>query len=761
MISQARSASSLRLASALVLGALTLAAAMYALGELIAANAWVKRSDEVRIALDRLSDAVMQAEANHRGYILSGDPSFRDAVTQACNAVPLRVAEVRRLTIDDPEQQARADEVSRLAQAHLALFELPPADRPLVEAAPSLLAGFLVRHERMRRLQGAIDRMMQAELRIDSERERDQLLRGRALVIVLVAGTFLFGALSVGALNRRREEARFEVQRQLFNSVLEALDEGITVQSPTGEVVFANHSAARMVGFASPEQFMSAPQEEVRRRFEVFAEDGAPFAAEKLPGHAVLQGRPGDEVLVRYRSPGKAEPQWLTVRAAPLRDPAGRIVHAVNLFRDVSERRREEEQRAFLLRAVEQFDGSLDFESTLASVAHQVVPSLADWCTVDLAEDDRLKRLVVAHVDPRKVALIEDLQRRYPEEPAVPGSPQETLRSGKPFLLSSITPEMLRRGARDAEQLALIQSLELCSWLAVPMVAGTRRVGVLTLAMAESGRHYTERDTLFATAFAERAATAIEHARLYRATAAALDREMAARQEAERTARFSEMFIGVLGHDLRNPLSAVGTSAQLLLRVANDERQRKPALRIVSSVERMARMIDQLLDFTRIRIGRGLELSPRSVNLGELGQQIAEETEEAHGRPIKTECLGDLSGRWDGDRLAQVLANLLTNAARHGTPEKAISLRLDGRAAEAVTLAVSNGGQIPPELLPSIFEPFKSGNIRPSTGGGNSLGLGLYITHAIVEAHGGTIDVASTEQEGTAFQIRLPRQSGA
>src|SRR6266446_3532224 len=192
-------------------------------------------------------------------------------------------------------------------------------------------------------------------------------------------------------------------------------------------------------------------------------------------------------------------------------------------------------------------------------------------------------------------------------------------------------------------------------------------------------------------------------------------------EEKERTARFREHLLGIVSHDLRNPLTAIVTSAHLLLRYGElPERQARVVARISSSADRMARMIDDLLDF-------------------------------AYTRQVKLEADGDLWGDWDADRIAQVISNLVGNALQHSDGDIAVSLRGEE---DSVLFETKNGGPpIPAEVLPHIFEPGRRGDAR--SGG---LGLGLFIVHQIVLAHGGTIEVRSSEGEGTTFTARLPRK---
>ncbi|HYV96895.1 MAG TPA: GAF domain-containing protein [Gemmatimonadaceae bacterium] len=232
----------------------------------------------------------------------------------------------------------------------------------------------------------------------------------------------------------------------------------------------------------------------------------------------------------------------------------------------------------------------------------------------------------------------------------------------------------------------------------------------------------------------------------------------------EDTIRSNELFAGVLAHDLRNPLDAMLTSAQLLLMQREGSApsdaalngERKPASRILASGQRMTAMINQLLDFTRARSGGGMRVEPRATNLGELYAQASSELELAHpGWTIQCTPSGDLSGNWDADRLLQVFSNVIGNAGQHGTPGAAIHVHLDGSAPDHVRLEVRNEGAVPAAILPNLFDPFRS--TRHGRGQSSGLGLGLYIVREIIRAHGGTIDVTSSEERGTTFSVVLPR----
>jgi PAS domain S-box-containing protein len=228
-------------------------------------------------------------------------------------------------------------------------------------------------------------------------------------------------------------------------------------------------------------------------------------------------------------------------------------------------------------------------------------------------------------------------------------------------------------------------------------------------------------------------------------------------EDLSRTVRFSEMFVGILGHDLRNPLSAIATAASLLGRRADSDKVAKPATRILNSAARMGRMIDQLLDFTRIRLGKGIPLQQRQTDLGEVCRLAIDELESTgETRKIQLKPSGDPIGFWDADRLLQLASNLLGNALAHGAGSDPIAIRVDGTDGGCVVLEIQNAGVVPAEVMPVLFEPFRSGaNEKQARSGG--LGLGLFISQQIAISHAGTIDVTSSESEGTRLRVRLPR----
>jgi signal transduction histidine kinase len=223
-----------------------------------------------------------------------------------------------------------------------------------------------------------------------------------------------------------------------------------------------------------------------------------------------------------------------------------------------------------------------------------------------------------------------------------------------------------------------------------------------------------------------------------------------------------EMFLAILGHDLRNPIGAVMTSAKFML---DTQELHEPHLtltsRIVSASSRMNHMVGALLDFTRSRLGGGIPIVPAAMNMGKVVHDVVDEISAAHPeRTIRIDARGSLNGHWDCARITQVLTNVIGNALEHGSDGTNVSVDVQGDE-KRVTVAVHNRGPaIPEDQLDGIFNAMKRpGATAKNAGPSSNLGLGLYIADQIVRAHKGRIDVQSSEQQGTTFTVYLPRKA--
>jgi hypothetical protein len=224
--------------------------------------------------------------------------------------------------------------------------------------------------------------------------------------------------------------------------------------------------------------------------------------------------------------------------------------------------------------------------------------------------------------------------------------------------------------------------------------------------------------------------------------------------------RSRENFLGILGHDLRDPLSTIVTAAKLMLEEEFDQSTtRDIAGRIVRTGERMHHLIVDLLDFARARVGGQMPIQPRETDLGRTVRNVADEFASSHpDQPVHINVSGDLNGSWDEKRMSQAIGNLLANAVHHGAKDKPIDVSTSANEREVAIAVHNEGPPIPKERYSRLFEPLNATGPRGAQGRGTShLGLGLYIANAIVSGHRGRIDVDSSSERGTTFTIHLPR----
>jgi len=427
---------------------------------------------------------------------------------------------------------------------------------------------------------------------------------------------------------------------------------------------------------------------------------------------------------------------------------------------------------------------TLDCDDMLSRLTPLLVRDLADFCIVDVIDRDRkLQRTNVLHRDPGKMALCE-MFRRLPVDARHARIVSAVVESEQPRLMAEVSPQYIESVAQDDEHLRALRELAAQSLIVVPLLARGEHLGALVLVSTQPSRRYGEEDLRLAVEIARRTAIAIENARLYEdARAASHDlreanqhmvgatiRAQEATEEAEaararsenserelrEVAEFREMFIGILGHDLRNPLGSIALSAASLLRSSHlDAQDENRIARITSSTGRMLRMISQLLDLTRARLGGGLPLEPKPTDLREVCRNVVGEFEKG----IRLEVEGDVTGTWDPDRLAEALSNIAGNAIEHAAPGTAVVVKAHGEGPEVVVEVVNQGDPIPADVLPFIFEPFRRAKERVKSPAGN-LGLGLYIADQIVHSGHGSLAACSVDGT-TTFSMRLPRHPPA
>ena len=472
--------------------------------------------------------------------------------------------------------------------------------------------------------------------------------------------------------------------------------------------------------------------------------------------------------LARYLATGTKRLDWSNLRLPGLHRDGHEISFSLSfgeyadggrkiftgIMRDISDIIRRENGLAFLLEASEVLTKSLDYESTLRSVAELATRSIADWAAVDLLDNGKVRRVAIAHRDPAKLQLARDLETKYPADPASKTGIHHVIRTGERVVVPEIPAELLRSSAKDEEHLRLIQALDLESYICVPLKLRDEVIGALTLVSSNPSRRYTEEDADLASDLASRAAVAIDNARLFK-------QAEDARAAAEEANTAKSEFLAMMSHELRTPLNAISGYAELLemgVRGEMTEEQLADVRSIQRSQAHLLSIINDMLNFAKLEAGKVLfsyvevALDPLLGGLEELIRpQLLERKLDYEYRSHDPRITAEL----DGEKFQQVMLNLLSNAIKFTEPGGRIGLswKIEG---ENVLVSVSDTGRgIPEDKLEPIFEPFvQVEQLRTRVTGG--AGLGLAISRDIAREMGGDIGVESELGKGSTFTLTLP-----
>jgi PAS domain S-box-containing protein len=309
---------------------------------------------------------------------------------------------------------------------------------------------------------------------------------------------------------------RLRSSRDQLQAILENVADGVTAQEPGGRLVFANRAAVEAVGFGSAEEMIEAPRSDVVGRFELYDEEGHSFPVERLPGRRAIRGENPEPTVIRYRDRVTGDERWSVVKSTPIRDESGAVVLAISVMEDVTDRMRAERIERFLSEASKLLAASLDYTTTLSRVAELAVPEIADWCAVDVIDDQgSLRHVALATADPEELPLAQELRSRYPVEPDTRTGVPNVIRTGASELYPEIADQRLVETALDERHLELMRRLGMASMMIIPMKARDRTLGAMTFVSSKSGRRFDVETLALAEELARRAATAVDNARLY------------------------------------------------------------------------------------------------------------------------------------------------------------------------------------------------------------------------------------------------------
>ncbi|WP_084610995.1 ATP-binding protein [Archangium violaceum] len=402
-------------------------------------------------------------------------------------------------------------------------------------------------------------------------------------------------------------------------------------------------------------------------------------------------------------------------------------------------------RQRFLSEASTLLAGSLDYTTTMESLARLVVPELADLCAVDmLTEEGRVEHLALAHAVPERLELAREVVRGNPIDLSSEHGAGRVLRTGQPEWVPDVSDAALATLDRPSRVMTMLRELGIRSFICVPLVARGRVLGCLSLLQTESNRHYAEADLRLAEELAHRAALNVDNARLYR--------------EAQEAIRLRDEFLSIASHELKTPLTSLRLQLSLLARLMGPEALERVGGKLEGAhrqVDRLTSLVSTLLDVSRIATRRiSLELSEVDLVLAvrEALERLREVFAQA-GCDVTFQSWGPVVGRWDALRLDQVIVNLLTNAAKYGQGQP-ILVTVEADREQARLTVRDEGIGIAAEALPRLFGRFERAVSVRHYGG---LGLGLYISRQIIEALGGRVSVDSRPGEGSTFTVELPR----
>jgi len=595
----------------------------------------------------------------------------------------------------------------------------------------------------------------------ESERRAEELGRidGLRLTLTLLLIIASLAILAIGAFSVLKLDQSLErsITRQVrrTETIIAGMADGVMLVDGLGKVVFINPAGQRMLG----KSVSGVPIEQQARIYGLRTVSGRLLNASEIPAAQALSTNRSvtDVTVVLSESAGGAI--TVSMSAVPLLDE-GKTGGVIVTFRDVTERRRLEEQMKIqaeqaqtLADAGAFFASNVDPVWVTQAIVERVAEALGDWAAVILKSPET-NELQVAALYNRDMASLGLAWSYIYRQPLVLGEGiiGQVISSGYPSLTTSLGP-LSPAGAKPEFSTYHPAQMKLSSLLVLPLQ--TRRAGILgalVIAANDPERQMSDEKLPLAELLAERAALALENAKLY-------TEQVEARRKLEDVSRLKDEFLSIASHELRTPVTSIKGYTQLAKTLINEgdlDTSRQYLGIAMDQIDRMSRLILELLDVSRIETGR-LEIRRESIDWTDF---VSEVVSRHHAIAGERRISLDLSAvhrrvQGDRDRLEQVLGNLLENAVKYSPEATEVNVTIAGVEEKVLTSVRDRGIGIPTDELSQVFERFHRGR-QVSSANYGGLGLGLYITRQIVERHGGQIWVESVEGQGTTFTFSLP-----
>lgn len=656
-----------------------------------------------------------------------------------------------------------------------------PADRSLVAGITTHfvqlkdLSDKQIRHTEAGEMRQALDTMLEAARQrrtaydfsgafieregISRDREvarLDALRLALTLLLVLMSIAIIFTAIMMMFRIERSLEASIARQVKKTEAMIAGMAEGVMLVDGEGKVVFVNPAGAALLGT----QLVGIPMEKHAETYGLRAINGRFLDVREVPAaQALSTGKPAKDVTVVINRHGDKQIA-VSMSAVPLQEE-DKVTGVIVSFRDITERRRlEEEMQLQAERAQILADAGAFFASNIdpvwvtQAIVERVAEVLGDWAAIVLknVDSNEMRVSAIYHRDMASLGLAWSFMYRQPLTIGE-GLIGQVISSGYPSLTSNL--ESSQKETRGETYHAV--QMKLHSLLVLPLRTRREIIGALIIAANDPERQMNDQKLPLAEDLAERAALAIENARLY-------TEQVEARRKVEDLSRLKDEFLSIASHELRTPVTSIKGYTQLakaLIQEGDLDTSAEYLGVALDQIDRMSRLILELLDVSRIETGR-LEIRRETIDWKPFVESVVARHHTAvNERQFKLDLPRDSAEvAGDRDRLEQVLGNLLENAVKYSPDGTDILVKVRDDSDRVVTAISDRGIGIPSDEIGQVFERFHRGRQVSSTNYGG-LGLGLYISKQIVERHGGSIWVESREGQGTTFYFSLPTQNVA
>lgn len=704
-----------------------------------------------------LLDAVRQMDASlttmvsaARGFLLNGESAFQQQHDDAARAFDKAYTQAQE-HVTDPDKPQLAllhqhyKKIKDLTTTQIALKE-----QKSIEEALKVMGRTAALRRTAPDYAGAIIDRVRHE---DADRtERIASARQWLMLAIVFFGIAIIaaGAMATSRVGQILNESMSR-QGKRTEAIIGGMSDGVMLVDEEGRTVFINPAGQRLLGKSS----VGVP---IFRHSEVYRlrdAHGRLLDPGELPAaQALSTGRPvHDMTVIIGRDESKVA---VSMSATPLQED-GRSTGVIVMFRDITERRALEEQmqaqaeRAQILAdAGAFFSSNIDPEWVTQAIAERTAEVLGDWAAVILKSGNS-KELRVASIYHRDIASLGLAWSYIYRQPLIVGEGLigQVVSTNYPSLTTNVRPSL---DATNPGSMYHTAPMKLASLLILPLRTRREMIGALVIAANDPDRAMTDDKLPLAEVLAERAALAIENAKLY-------TEQVEARRKVEDLSRLKDEFLSIASHELRTPVTSIKGYTQLakMLIKEGDLGTSEEYLDIaLDQIDRMSRLILELLDVSRIETGR-LEIRREPIPWSQFVRDVVHRHHTAVSDRrfhVSVPNLGRVV-TGDRDRLEQVLGNLLENAVKYSPEGSDITVAVDDKGDALVTAVCDRGIGIPADELSQVFERFHRGRQVSSTNYGG-LGLGLYITKQIIERHGGTIWVESKEGQGTTFYFSLP-----